>query len=139
MFSIGELSKRTGVKIPTIRYYEQMGSIDAPERSEGNQRRYTKDGLSRLSFIRHSRDLGFSIEAIKGLLELSQHPEKTRPARPIALPRQRYIHRTMEPRSLSLDLRFVPCDEYTSCSYYRIKRFFDAHDWDGCGTEWRQY
>lgn len=76
MFSIGQLSKRTGVKIPTIRYYEQMGLIDAPERSEGNQRRYSADGLSRLSFIRHSRDLGFSIEDIKGLLTLSQHPEK---------------------------------------------------------------
>ena len=76
MFSIGQLSKRTGVKIPTIRYYEQMGLIDVPERSGGNQRRYTADGLSRLSFIRHSRDLGFSIEDIKGLLELSQHPEK---------------------------------------------------------------
>jgi len=75
MVSIGQLSKRTGVKIPTIRYYEQMGLIDAPERSEGNQRRYTPDGLSRLSFIRHSRDLGFSIQDIKGLLELSQHPE----------------------------------------------------------------
>ena len=75
MFSIGELSKRTGVKIPTIRYYEQMGLIDAPERSEGNQRRYTKEGLDRLSFIRHSRDLGFSIENIRALLELSQHPE----------------------------------------------------------------
>lgn len=66
MFSIGQLSKRTGVKIPTIRYYEQMGLIDAPERSEGNQRRYTKDGLGRLSFIRHSRDLGFLIEDIRG-------------------------------------------------------------------------
>ena len=76
MFSIGQLSQRTGVKIPTIRYYEQMGLIDVPERSEGNQRRYTADGLSRLSFIRHSRDLGFSIEDIKGLLELSQHPER---------------------------------------------------------------
>jgi len=76
MFSIGELSKRTGVKIPTIRYYEQMGLIEAPERSEGNQRRYSKDGLKRLSFIRHSRELGFSIDNIKGLLELSQHPEK---------------------------------------------------------------
>jgi DNA-binding transcriptional MerR regulator len=76
MYSIGQLSKRTGVKIPTIRYYEQMGLIDAPERSEGNQRRYTSEGLSRLSFIRHSRDLGFSVEDIRGLLELSQHPEK---------------------------------------------------------------
>jgi len=76
MFSIGELSKRTGVKVPTIRYYEQMGLIDALERTDGNQRRYSKDGLKRLSFIRHSRDLGFSIENIKGLLELNQHPEK---------------------------------------------------------------
>ena len=76
MFSIGELSKRTGVKIPTIRYYEQMGLIQEIERSAGNQRRYSQAGLSRLSFIRHSRELGFTIEDIKGLLELSQHPEK---------------------------------------------------------------
>lgn len=76
MFSIGELSRRSGVKIPTIRYYEQMGLISAPERTEGNQRRYSKDGMQRLSFIRHSRELGFSIENIKGLLALSQHPEK---------------------------------------------------------------
>lgn len=77
MFSIGQLSKKTGVKIPTIRYYEQMGLIDAPERTEGNQRRYTREGLSRLSFIRHSRDLGFSVGDIRGLLELSQHPEES--------------------------------------------------------------
>ena len=76
MLSIGELSKLTGVKIPTISYYEQKGLIQAAERSVGNQRRYSKAGLSRLSFIRHSRDLGFTIEDIKGLLELSQHPEK---------------------------------------------------------------
>ena len=75
MISIGELSRRTGVKIPTIRYYEQMGLLDRPERSEGNQRRYSKDGLRRLSFIRHSRELGFSIEDIRELLELSQHPD----------------------------------------------------------------
>ena len=77
MFSIGQLSKRTGVKVPTIRYYEQMGLIPPAERSAGNQRRYTKEGLERLSFLRHSRHLGFSIEDIKGLLELSYHPERT--------------------------------------------------------------
>lgn len=76
MFSIGELSKRTGVKIPTIRYYEQMGLIDMAGRTEGNQRRYNEDGLNRLSFIRHSRDLGFSIGDIKELLSLSQCPAK---------------------------------------------------------------
>lgn len=76
MFSIGDLSRRTGVKVPTIRYYEQMGLLDAPRRSEGNQRRYGLDGLERLSFIRHARDLGFNIEAIRELIELSGHPEK---------------------------------------------------------------
>jgi len=76
MYSIGDLSRRTGVKITTIRYYEQMGLIDAPERSAGNQRRYSQAGLKRLSFIRHSRDLGFSIEDIRELLELSQHGEE---------------------------------------------------------------
>ncbi|HEV7319516.1 MAG TPA: helix-turn-helix domain-containing protein [Ensifer sp.] len=76
MYSIGDLSRRTGVKIPTIRYYEQMGLIAAPERSEGNQRRYEKSELDRLAFIRHARDLGLSIESIRDLLALSQHPER---------------------------------------------------------------
>ena len=74
MFSIGQLSKRTGVKIPTIRYYEQMKLIDAPERSSGNQRRYSKAGLERLSFIRHARELGLSIEDIRDLVDLSETP-----------------------------------------------------------------
>ena len=76
MFSIGLLSKETGVKVPTIRYYEQMGLIPAPARSDGNQRRYPPTALDRLSFIKHARDLGLSIEAVKELLELSEHPEK---------------------------------------------------------------
>ncbi len=76
MFSIGELSRRTGVKIPTIRYYEQMGLIAAPERSPGNQRRYTSDELQRLSFIKHARDLGLTIDAIRDLAELSEDPDK---------------------------------------------------------------
>ena len=52
MLSIGEMARRSGVKVPTIRYYEQMGLIAAPERSSGNQRRYTKRELDRLTFIR---------------------------------------------------------------------------------------
>lgn len=76
MFSIGELSKRTGVKIPTIRYYEQMNLIEEPERSAGNQRRYDPMGLERLSFIRHARELGLSIEDIRELIQLSATPER---------------------------------------------------------------
>ncbi|MGE4610266.1 MAG: helix-turn-helix domain-containing protein [Paracoccaceae bacterium] len=76
MLSIGELSRKTGVKIPTIRYYEQMSLVAAPERSAGNQRRYSTRELERLTFIKHARDLGLKIDAIKELLELSAHPEQ---------------------------------------------------------------
>ena len=76
MFSIGEISKRTKVKVPTIRYYEEMGLLEAPERTAGNQRRYTNEGLERLSFIRHARDLGFEIEAIRELIELQSSEEQ---------------------------------------------------------------
>lgn len=77
MFSIGELSKRTNVKVPTIRYYEEMGLLGEAERTSGNQRRYDKTGLERLSFIRHARDLGFSIEGINSLIELQEHPDSS--------------------------------------------------------------
>ena len=76
MLSIGDLSKRTGVKVPTIRYYEQMGLLAAAERSEGNQRRYERHDLERLAFIRHARDLGLDISAIRELIALSQHPSE---------------------------------------------------------------
>lgn len=74
VMTIGALSGRTGVKIETIRYYEQAGLLPAPERSEGNQRRYGKAHLERLAFIKHGRDLGFSIEAIRALLTLTDRP-----------------------------------------------------------------
>lgn len=75
MFSIGQISRRTGVKVPTIRYYEQMGLIAAPERSEGNQRRYSSTELDQLTFIKHARALGLPIDAIRELLRLNAHPE----------------------------------------------------------------
>jgi DNA-binding transcriptional MerR regulator len=77
MISIGEMSRRSNVKVPTIRFYEQKGLISAPERSEGNQRRYTNQELQRLSFIRHARDLGLTIDAIRELIELSDRPEES--------------------------------------------------------------
>jgi DNA-binding transcriptional MerR regulator len=75
MLTIGDLARTTGVKVPTIRYYEQMGLLSHSERSEGNQRRYTRGEQERLSFIRHARELGLTIEAIRELIDLSQHPE----------------------------------------------------------------
>jgi DNA-binding transcriptional MerR regulator len=76
-FSIGDLARQTGVKVPTIRYYEDRGLLDAPRRSAGNQRRYGEAELERLRFIRHARDLGFSLGAISALIELQEHPDRT--------------------------------------------------------------
>lgn len=74
--SIGELSQRTGVKVATIRYYEQIGLLPEPPRTEGQQRRYGRGALQQLAFIRHARDLGFEIEDIRSLLELSAEPQR---------------------------------------------------------------
>ena len=76
MLTIGNLAKRTGTKVQTIRYYEQIGLMPEPDRTGGGQRRYTEPDLDRLSFIRHSRQLGFPLEAIRELLDLSDHPER---------------------------------------------------------------
>ena len=77
MLSIGTLAKRTGTKVQTIRYYEQIGIMPEPGRSEGGQRRYGDAELDRLAFIRHSRQLGFPLEAIRELLDLSDSPERS--------------------------------------------------------------
>ena len=70
MYSIGQISRATGVKVTTIRYYEEMGLLTHEGRSAGNQRRYSQAGLDRLAFIRHARDLGLTIEAIRALISL---------------------------------------------------------------------
>jgi DNA-binding transcriptional MerR regulator len=73
IYSIGQLSKETQCKVPTIRYYEEIGLLDKPRRSEGNQRQYTNQQCQRLHFIRHSRALGFSLEQIKQLIDLQDN------------------------------------------------------------------
>ncbi len=71
---IGEAARQSGVKVPTIRYYEQIGLLPAPPRSEGNRRQYDGGDLRRLAFIRHARGLGFEIDAIRTLLTLQDQP-----------------------------------------------------------------
>lgn len=76
-FSIGDLARETGCKIPTIRYYERIGLLPAPGRTAGNTRRYGPVHRARLAFIRHCRSLGFSQAATRELLELSDHPSQS--------------------------------------------------------------
>lgn len=71
MLPIGTLAEQTGTNIETIRYYEKFGILAKPDRTEGNQRRYPASAVDRLRFIRHARDLGFSLDAIKQLMDLS--------------------------------------------------------------------
>jgi MerR family mercuric resistance operon transcriptional regulator len=69
-FSIGALSGRSGVHIETIRYYEKIGIMPAPARSTGGYRIYGADHVRRLHFIRRGRELGFSLDELRGLLHL---------------------------------------------------------------------
>jgi DNA-binding transcriptional MerR regulator len=76
VLSIGDAARRTGIKVPTIRYYEQIGLVPAPGRSGGNRRYYGEDAIRRLTFIRHARELGFEIESIRALLALQDQPDQ---------------------------------------------------------------
>lgn len=69
-FPIGALSAHTGVNIETIRYYERIGVMPAPPRTEGRQRVYDEDHVKRLTFIRRSRELGFTLDRVRDLLGL---------------------------------------------------------------------
>ena len=69
-FPIGTLSAATGVNIETIRYYEKIGLMPPPPRTEGRQRIYDASHLKRLTFIRRGRELGFSLDQIRELLGL---------------------------------------------------------------------
>jgi DNA-binding transcriptional MerR regulator len=74
--TIGKLARETGVKVVTIRYYEQIGLMPVAPRTDGNYRAYTLEHRRRLRFIRRCRDLGFTLDQIRDLLRLSS--EKTR-------------------------------------------------------------
>lgn len=74
--AIGALSEATGVKVPTIRYYESVGLMPAAARSEANRRTYDDAAIRRLRFIRHARELGFEVDDIRQLLDLSDQPDR---------------------------------------------------------------
>lgn len=75
-FTIGDLGKATGTKVETVRYYERIGLLPKPPRTGGNYRSYGQRELDRLSFIRRARDLGFSLDQVRALLDLSDHRER---------------------------------------------------------------
>ncbi|WP_264048520.1 MerR family transcriptional regulator [Methylobacterium flocculans] len=77
-FAIGTLSEKAGVKVPTIRYYEINGLLPAAVRTDTNRRTYDEATVRRLRFIRHARDLGFDVEAIRSMLDLADRGDGPR-------------------------------------------------------------
>src|SRR3546814_11349862 len=67
---IGELSRRTGCNIETIRYYERIGLLPTPSR-RGRFRSYAREDVARLGFVRRARELGFTLDEVRALLELA--------------------------------------------------------------------
>jgi Cu(I)-responsive transcriptional regulator len=75
--NIGELARAADTKVETIRYYERIGLLPAPPRTAGNYRDYSAAHAGRLSFTRRARELGFSIEQIRTLLDLADQKERS--------------------------------------------------------------
>jgi MerR family mercuric resistance operon transcriptional regulator len=76
-FQIGVLSQRSAVNIETIRYYERIGLVPKPPRSGGGYRCYRAADVERLNFIRRVRDLGFSLEEVRRLLQLADQKSRS--------------------------------------------------------------
>jgi len=76
-FTIGKLSKATGLRIETIRYYERLGLIPPPRRRESGYREYTEEDIRRLRFIQRAKALGFSLKEIQELLNLRVDDQTT--------------------------------------------------------------
>lgn len=74
--SIGQLAKAADTKVETVRYYERIGLLAAPVRTAGNYRAYGGDALARLSFVRRARDLGFSLDKVRDLLDLAGQQQR---------------------------------------------------------------
>src|SRR6266542_5401936 len=68
--TIGELARRPGIGQSTVRYYERAGVLPQPGRTAANYRLYADDAVTRLRFIRRAQQLGFTLNEIKGLLDL---------------------------------------------------------------------
>jgi MerR family mercuric resistance operon transcriptional regulator len=69
---IGELSRRTGCHVETIRYYERIGLLPHPSRTASRYRLYDAGDVRRLTFVRRARELGFTLDGVRVLLTLSQ-------------------------------------------------------------------
>lgn len=72
--TIGNLAKHAEVNVETIRYYERLGLLPKPPRTQSGYRLFPEDAVLRILFIQRAQDLGFSLKEIRSLLGLRLHP-----------------------------------------------------------------
>ena len=77
LIPIGQLAREAGCKVQTVRWYEEVGLLPPPARTEGGHRLYGPAHRERLAFIRHAREFGFGLDAIRRLLDLAAHPDRS--------------------------------------------------------------
>jgi len=75
--TIGQVAKRSGIGIETLRYYERKGLVEEPPRTESGYRQYPEDVVARIRFIRRAKELGFKLSEISELLSLRVDPNTT--------------------------------------------------------------
>jgi len=73
MHQIGKVGQKCGVSIHTIRYYEKLGLLGKPSRSEGGFRLYSQNAIDKLKFIKQAQSLGFTLSEIQQIIEASTH------------------------------------------------------------------
>ena len=112
-FTIGELSRQTGVGIETIRYYERIGLIGRPPRTQGGHRTFSLEGRRTLAFIKRSRQLGFGLDEIRALLALRDSKGACMDVRSIAVRRLEDVRAKL--RDL-VELEAVLADAVARCA-----------------------
>ena len=101
--SIGDLGRRTGATVQTIRYYEKLGLMPPPFRTQANQRVYDETDIQRMTFIRHGRALAFSLQDLAELVALDTTADTVcAPAHKILNKKIKYVRQNIEKLTLIL-------------------------------------
>ena len=119
---IGELAKRAGCRVVTIRYYEREGLLAPPERSEGNYRLYGEEAVERLHFIRHCRLHGMNLAEIRELLAFRDRPG----------PNCAWINRLVERHIANVEAQIAEL-EHLKGHLRELLRACDGEKGAGCG------
>lgn len=105
MMNIGQAASTSGVSAKMIRHYEELGLLPAAQRTESGYRQYEQGDVHMLRFIRHSRDLGFSLSEIAELVSLWQN--RRRPSRQVKALAQAHIQELEQKAAELMAMKFA--------------------------------